>query len=61
MVDMRAFQQFMQVMRGKDPNQILNQMISSGQITQQQLNQVQMQAKQMENQFSGMKKMFGFK
>nr|DAG76605.1 MAG TPA: Protein of unknown function (DUF2680) [Caudoviricetes sp.] len=61
MVDMRAFQQFMQAMRGKDPNQILNQMISSGQITQQQLNQVQMQAKQMENQFSGMKKMFGFK
>ena len=61
MVDMRAFQEFMQAMRGKDPNQILNQMISSGQITQQQLNQVQMQAKQMENQFSGMKKMFGFK
>lgn len=61
MVDMRAFQQFMQAMRGKDPNQILNQMITSGQITQQQLNQVQMQAKQMENQFSGMKKMFGFK
>lgn len=61
MVDMRMFQQFMQSMRGKDPNQILNQMISSGQISQQQLNQVQMQAKQMENQFEGFKKMFGFK
>lgn len=61
MVDMRTFQNFMQSMRGKDPNQILNQMISSGQISQQQLNRVQMQAKQMESQFEGLKKMFGFK
>lgn len=61
MVNMQMFQQFMQSMRGKDPNQILNQMISSGRITQQQLNQVQMQAKQMESQFDGFKKMFGFK
>lgn len=61
MVDMRTFQSFMQSMRGKDPNQILNQMISSGRISQQQLNQVQMQAKQMESQFEGFKKMFGFK
>lgn len=61
MVDMRTFQNFMQSMRGQDPNQILNQMISSGRITQQQLNQVQMQAKQMESQFDGFKKMFGFK
>ena len=51
MVNMQMFQQFMQSMRGQDPNQILNQMISSGRITQQQLNQVQMQAKQMESQF----------
>jgi len=61
MVNMQIFQQFMQSMRGQDPNQILNQMISSGRITQQQLNQVQMQAKQMESQFDGFKKMFGFK
>ncbi len=61
MVNMQMFQQFMQSMRGQDPNQILNQMISSGRITQQQLNQVQMQAKQMESQFDGFKKMFGFK
>ena len=56
MVNMQMFQQFMQSMRGQDPNQILNQMISSGRITQQQLNQVQ-----MESQFDGFKKMFGFK
>lgn len=61
MVNMQMFQQFMQSMRGQDPNQILNQMISSGRITQQQLNQVQMQAKQMESQFDGFKNMFGFK
>lgn len=61
MVNMQMFQQFMQSMRGQDPNQILNQMISSGRITQQQLNQVQMQAKQMESQLDGFKKMFGFK
>ncbi len=61
MVNLQMFQQFMQSMRGQDPNKILNQMISSGRITQQQLNQVQMQAKQMESQFDGFKKMFGFK
>lgn len=61
MVNMQMFQQFMQSMRGQDPNQILSQMILSGRITQQQLNQVQMQAKQMESQFDGFKKMFGFK
>lgn len=58
---MRMFQQFMQSMRGQDPNQILNQMISSGRISQQQLNQIQAQARQMESQFDGFKKMFGFK
>lgn len=58
---MRMFQQFMQSMRGQDPNQILNQMISSGKISQQQLNQIQAQARQMESQFDGFKKMFGFK
>lgn len=61
MVDMRMFQQFMQSMRGQDPNKILNQMISSGKISQQQLNQIQAQARQMESQFDGFKKMFGFK
>ena len=32
------FIKFMQEMKGKDPNQIINNMISSGQISQQQLN-----------------------
>lgn len=55
------FVQFMQQMKGKDPNQILNQMLSSGKLNQSQLNQAQQMAKQMEGQFGGFKSMFGFK
>ena len=35
------FIKFMQSMKGKDPNQIINNMVNSGQISQQQLNIVQ--------------------
>ena len=55
-----AFQQFMNQMRGQDPNKIIQQMIQSGKVTQAQLNQAQQQAKQIEQQFAGMRKMFGF-
>lgn len=44
----QKFSQFKQMMSGKDPNQVINQMLANGQITQQQLEQ----AKQMANQFS---------
>lgn len=54
------FVQFMNQMRGKDPNQLLQDMLSSGKINQNQLNQAQQMAKQMESQFSGFKSMFGF-
>ena len=60
MNNLQAFQQFMQSMRGQNPNQIIQQMVQSGQITQAQLNQVQMQAKKLESEFEGFKKMFGF-
>ena len=53
------FVQFMGQMKGKDPNQILNQMLSSGKLSQEQLNQVQQMAKQVEDQFSGFRSMFG--
>ena len=59
MFDMNGFQQFMQQMRGQDPNKIINDMVQSGKLTQQQLNMVQMQAKQVEEQLAGMRKMFG--
>lgn len=56
----QAFQQFMNQMRGQDPQKIIDNMIRSGQITQSQLNMVQRQAKQMESEFEGIKRMFGF-
>ena len=55
------FIKFMQTMKGKDPNQIISNMVSSGQITQQQLNVVQQKAKQVSGLFDGLKSMVGFK
>lgn len=56
---MQQFQQFMQQMKGKDPNAIINEMVSSGKISQEQLNHVQQQAQQMSGMFDGMRGMFG--
>ena len=61
MVNLMQFPQFMAQMRGKDPQQIINNMLSSGQINQQQLNQAQQMAAQMRGQFSQFAPMFGFK
>lgn len=58
---MQMFPQFMNQMRGKDPNQILQDMLSSGRLNQNQLNQAQQMAQQMAGQFNGFKSMFGFK
>lgn len=55
-----GFVQFMNQMKGKDPNQILNQMLSSGRINQDQVNQAQQMAQKMGEQFNGFKSMFGF-
>ena len=56
---LRQFQQFMGQMRGKDPNAMINELVQSGRITQEQLNHVQRQAQQMQGMFEGMKGMFG--
>lgn len=56
---MQQFQQFMQQMKGKDPNAIINEMVSSGKISQEQLNHAQQQARQMSGMFDGMRGMFG--
>lgn len=56
---MQQFQQFMQQMKGKDPNAIINEMVSSGKISQEQLNHVQQQAQQMSGMFDEMRGMFG--
>ena len=58
---MQAFQQFMQQNQGKDPNEMIQQLLSSGKLNQQQLNQAQQMKKQIEGPLSGLKGMFGFK
>lgn len=54
------FPQFMSQMRGKDPQQMLNQLLQSGRVSQQQLNQAQQMAQQMRGQFDQFRGMFGF-
>ena len=56
---MKQFQQFMNQMKGKDPNAMIQEMVSCGRISQDQLNQVQKQARQMQGMFEGMRGMFG--
>lgn len=57
---MGQFQKFMQQMRGRDPQQMIDELVKSGRISQQQLNQVQQQAQQMRGMMDGMRGMFGF-
>lgn len=52
--------QFMKQMKGKNSDKELNDLISSGKISQAQLNQVQAKAQQMQRLFDGFKNMFGF-
>lgn len=58
------FQQFMgQIkgqMQGRNPQEVINQMVSSGQLSQQQLNAIQQRAQQIAPMLNGMKNMFGF-
>lgn len=56
---MRQFQQFMNQMKGKDPNAVIQDMMQSGKITQDQYNQARQQAQQMQGMFEGMRGMFG--
>lgn len=58
---MQAFRQFMQQNQGKNPNEMIQQLLSSGKLNQQQLNQAQQMAKQMEGPLGALKVMFGFK
>lgn len=58
---MCAFKEFMQQNQGKNPDEMIQKMLSSGKLNQQQLNQVQQMAQQMQGQFDGLRSMFGFK
>lgn len=54
------FIDFMKQMRGKDPNAMLNEIVSSGKISQQQLNMIQQRAQQIGGFFGQFKSMFNF-
>lgn len=56
---MQQFQAFMDQMKGKDPNSMIQELVSSGQVSQQQLDAAQKQAQQMAGMFEGMRGMFG--
>ena len=56
---LQNFQRFMQQMRGKDPNAMIQELVSSGRVSQQQLDTAQKQAQQMQGMFEGMRGMFG--
>lgn len=45
------FQQFINQMRGKNPNEEINKLLQSGAINQQQLNQAQQMAQQFKTIF----------
>ena len=53
------FKQFMQQMRGQDPNKLIQQLVSSGKVSQQQLDAAQKQANAYKSQFENMRKTFG--
>ena len=55
-----VFVQFMQSMKGQNPQAILNNLLSSGKISQRQLDVAQQKAKEMSGAFEGFRKMFGF-
>lgn len=58
---MQSFPRFMEQMKGRNPNEVLNEMLTSGKINQSQLDQAQKMARNIEGQMNGFKSMFGFK
>lgn len=53
---LKQFQEFRKQMQGKNPQEEINQLLQSGKISQQQLNQAQQMAGQMKGLFEGLKK-----
>lgn len=47
----QQFQQFINDMRGKNPNEEIRRLLQSGSISQQQLNEAQQMAQQMQGLF----------
>jgi hypothetical protein len=53
------FNRFMQQVKGRDPNELIQKLVSSGRISQQQLDAAQKQAEAYKSQFENMRKTFG--
>lgn len=58
---MNKFVQFMNQMKGQNPRAMINSMVQSGRISQQQLNDLQQQVQQISGSLDQFKGMFGFK
>lgn len=56
----QQFRQFMDAYKGQDPNALIQQAVSSGRISQEQLNIIQQRAGQIAGVLDGMKGQFGF-
>lgn len=56
----QQFNSFMQAYRGQDPNALIQQAVSSGRISQDQLNIIQQRAGQIAGMLDGLKGQFGF-
>lgn len=57
---MGQFPNFMNMMRGQNPDSVLQQMVNSGRLSRQQLNQATQQANSIMGQMEQFKSMFGF-
>ncbi len=55
------FKNFMGQMQGKNPQEVLNQLIQNNHLSQEQLNMFQQKANEISSQLDGFKSMFGFK
>lgn len=57
---MQQFFNFMNQMKGQDPSKLLQDLLSSGRVSQSQLNQAQQMRDQLTSQFDSVKNTFGF-
>lgn len=57
---MFQFNQFMQQMRGQDPQKVLEELVKSGRVSQKQLNDAQKMAKSIGSQLESVRKNYGF-
>lgn len=55
---LQQFQNFMNQMQGKDPNAMIHDLVSSGRVSQAQLDQAQRQAQQMASVLEPLRAMF---